>query len=167
MQRSGALQSKNKLEELLPLLDLRVSKEAVLSGGLFLARAPWHWHTDPAAVALSGSSVQPTSRVAFLPCIWQASKSNFYNVMNILRTSRLRILGENGNAKILEIKQVGTACRTSSWRPGSATLNQFVSIPNEQWRGKDMNCINKWMSKQTGVKAEAGIVAIQGLELHV
>lgn len=114
MLRSGALQSKNKLEGLLPLLDLRVSTEVVLSGGLILARAPWHWHKDPAAVALSGSSVQPTSQVAFLAFYSQASKSNFHSVMNILRTSRLRILGENGNAKILEIKQVGTACRTSS-----------------------------------------------------
>lgn len=88
MQRSGALQSKNKLEGLLPLLDLRVSTEVVLSGGLFLAHTPWHWHTDPAAVAFSSSSVQPTPQVAFLACIWQASNSNFHNVMNILRTSR-------------------------------------------------------------------------------
>lgn len=52
MQRSEAPPSKNKLEELWPLLDLRVSTEVVLSGGLLLARTAWHLHTDPAAAAL-------------------------------------------------------------------------------------------------------------------
>lgn len=75
--------------------------------------------------------------------------------MSILRTSEAR-----GDAKIPKIKRVGTMCTSAPRRPGSATLNQFVSLPNEQRQGRDMNCINKWMGKQSKAKAEAGLVAI-------
>lgn len=36
--------------------------------------------------------------------------------------------------------------------PSAATLNQFVSIPNNQRGCWDLNCINKWMSKQTSAR---------------
>lgn len=52
-----------------------------------------------------------------------------------------------------EMKQAGTKCSACSlllsFRPTATTLNQFVSIPNEQHWCWDLNSINKWMSKQT------------------
>lgn len=141
MQRSEAPPSKNKLEGLWPLLDLRVSTEVVLSGGLLLARTAWHLHTDPAAAALRFISASHFASCLLGPRL-AAVRPEFprcyTSEMSILRTSEA-----SGDAKIPEIKRVGTLRTAAPRRPSSATLNQFVSLPNEQRRGRDMNCINK------------------------
>lgn len=57
-----------------------------------------------------------------------------------------------------EMKQAGTECTATSlsfspsFCPTATTLNQFVSIPNEQQRCWDLNSINKWTSKQTSTR---------------